>query len=624
MASSTQQQIESAPIRPTTGRGYVQFVALATVTCLLAVMCVAWMSDRFTRDHAIAQQRAVAEATLQQATSTIETLLRDGDLSATRRLLSQLNTTPGVISASLALPDGRIVADTEPSLIVIRDLPQTWRGPADASHLAGGTANDGSFLLQGINVASRGQLFLKLTLSPAPAAAFGVAEYSAFGLVFVAALLAMLIVCRRLRQTLLALTIVGEAIHSFASAKEPPEQLKVDAQLGPTAADWNAVLEQFLVLKRGGQSAAVRATLSGNTSAGPARNGETVRSGNELFAAIDMLPTGVIVLDEKCCVRTANGAGAALLGSDRTAIIGLDVRTLLPGEAFADAVQATQRGGHGGERRTLEIDRSSTHGGILRVNVRPLRREDQGGALVTIEDVTQQRIADASRNQFVAQATHELRAPLTNMRLCLECALEDDANDLEAVTRHLNVLNDETRRLERLVSEMLSVAEIEAGSLTLKSDDVKLDRLFDELKADYAKSCAEKSLTLSFELPPKYPLLRGDRDKLAAALHNLLNNAVKYTPANGKITVAARQDGDRFVIEISDTGFGIPAEDQSRIFERFFRARDPRIAKITGTGLGLALSREVARLHGGSLTFKSELNRGTSFTLQVPVALQPA
>lgn len=591
----------------------------AAACCILAVGSGLWIGRAFAQQRLGDERKATATAVANSVVTALQPLLASNDLSAARRIVSSLAGMPGVEHATLLLPDGRIVADSNPKLIQIATLPRTWAGPIDPDKFGVSTDN-AAFLLETVDIAHRGRLFLKIATRD-DTATLGLAEYTGIGLTAVVALLLTLLARRRLQKQLACLSRVSEAVHELATSDEPLDQLRLCGTLGPEADAWNRAIDHFIALERSFKADTMRSALNGNGN-NARRDGEAVTTSNsDLHATIDLLPTGVVVVDKTGSIRTVNGAAASLLKFDRKTIVGVEAGTIIVGDAFAAALRASQIGG---ERRTFEIDRTAEHGGILRINVRPLRREDQGGSLVTLEDVTQQRIADASRNQFVAQATHELRAPLTNMRLCLEAALEDDASNLEAITGHLNVLNDETRRLERLVSEMLSVAEIEAGSLTLKADDVKIDRLLEELRADHSGACAEKSLELAFELPPKFPQLRGDRDKLSAALHNLLNNAIKYTPSGGRITVAARQDGDRLIIDVSDTGFGIPADDQARVFERFFRARDPRVAKITGTGLGLALSRDVARLHGGDLSFKSELDRGTTFTLQLPVALQPA
>jgi signal transduction histidine kinase len=271
----------------------------------------------------------------------------------------------------------------------------------------------------------------------------------------------------------------------------------------------------------------------------------------------------------------------------------------------------------------MEIQRTEERGGgIMRFHIRPMRRDDCGGALITIEDITQQRVADAARNTFVAQATHELRTPLTNMRLCLESALEDQDSDPKVIREHFNTLNQETRRLERMVGEMLTVAQIEAGSMQLCNDDVRIDKVLEELENDYRQQAIDKHLTLTFDLPPKFPIIHGDRDKLMVTLHNLLGNAMKYTPANGKVIVAVRTDASHLIVEVTDTGIGINPEEQQRIFDKFYRAKDPRIEKITGTGLGLTLAREITRLHGGDIVVQSELNQGSTFTLTLPAQVQ--
>jgi two-component system sensor histidine kinase VicK len=277
--------------------------------------------------------------------------------------------------------------------------------------------------------------------------------------------------------------------------------------------------------------------------------------------------------------------------------------------------------GNRSDRKTIEIERSELHGGgVMRVSVRPLRREGESGALITIEDVTQQRVADAARNSFVAQATHELRTPLTNMRLYLEAALDDGEKDPALMSKCLNVLNTETRRLERLVGEMLSVSEIEAGSLKIRNDDVRLDKIFEELQADYTPQAKEKKLSVKFDLPPKFPVILGDRDKLMMALHNLVGNALKYTPEGGNVSVLVKDEAKRLIVDVSDTGIGVNEKELGLIFDKFYRAKDPRVAKITGTGLGLALAREVARLHGGDITVQSQLDKGSTFTLSIPIA----
>jgi signal transduction histidine kinase len=256
-----------------------------------------------------------------------------------------------------------------------------------------------------------------------------------------------------------------------------------------------------------------------------------------------------------------------------------------------------------------------------------VRREDAAAALVFIEDITQQRIADDARNSFVAQATHELRTPLTNIRLYVEQAIEaghEETPDPAARAKALDVINQESRRLERSVADMLSVSEIEAGSFKLRAGDVRLENLFDDLKAEYEPQAAEKKIKLTLRLPPKLPVIKGDRDKIVLALHNLLGNAVKYTPEGGRVEVRVEVENDTVKVSVADTGIGISPEETDLIFEKFYRAKDQRVATITGTGLGLALAREVVRLHGGDITVQSEVDKGSTFTMTIPTLAEAA
>ena len=253
--------------------------------------------------------------------------------------------------------------------------------------------------------------------------------------------------------------------------------------------------------------------------------------------------------------------------------------------------------------------------------MRPVRKEDNAAAVIVIEDITQQRVADEARHTFVATATHELRTPLTNMRLYIDSLLEEPDQDVQKRTQAVNVVSQEAKRLERLIGDMLSVAQIESGTIKLNTGDVRLEPVFAELKRDFDEQARQKEIKLRFDLPPKWPQMEGDRDKIVMALHNLVGNAIKYTPTGGEVIVRAAlggNDSKAFTCDIVDNGIGIKDEEQSLVFEKFYRAKDKRIASVTGTGLGLSIAREVVRLHGGDIALKSAIDKGSTFTLTLP------
>ncbi len=186
------------------------------------------------------------------------------------------------------------------------------------------------------------------------------------------------------------------------------------------------------------------------------------------------------------------------------------------------------------------------------------------------------------------------------------------------------MINTEARRLERVVGEMLSVAEIEAGSLKIFRDDVRLDALLTELQSDYAAQAADRGIQLVFNLPPKLPVISADRSKVMVIVHNLLGNALKYTGRNGQVTVGVQVEQTNLYVSVQDNGIGISDADAEKIFDKFYRAKDERVARITGSGVGLTLAKEIARLHGGDITVQSELNRGSTFTLALPMTFAAA
>jgi signal transduction histidine kinase len=435
----------------------------------------------------------------------------------------------------------------------------------------------------------------------------GVATIGAFALV------ALLLLYRRIRARVLAMGVIREALLAIDRGDDEPGVLMLREDLGPEARAWNQLLAAKENLHQQALGTRVREVLSSTRSVSPHLEG--------LCAAMRQ---GVILVDEDLRATYANGAAGVYLLTTTDKIVGADIAEVIADEtassSLRDAVSGTTR-----SWTSIEISREGKDtSSVLRLSARPLRQEDSAAAMITIEDVTQQRVADEARNSFITQVTHELRAPLTNIRLSAETAIEDGDTDAQLQADCLNVINQEAKRLERVVNDMLSVSEIEAGTLELRRDDVRLLTIFEELEADYARVAAEKHISLEFNLPPKLPVIDADRDKLSLALHNLINNAIKYTAEEGRVIINVDVDGGQLRVDVIDNGMGIPESDVERIFQKFYRAKDSRLAEITGSGLGLALAQEVVRLHGGEIEVQSQLDKGSTFTMTVPVLKKAA
>lgn len=237
----------------------------------------------------------------------------------------------------------------------------------------------------------------------------------------------------------------------------------------------------------------------------------------------------------------------------------------------------------------------------------------------TIRDVTQQKLAEEMRDQFVDTATHELRTPLANIKAYAETLALADVIDIEQQKQFLNTINSEATRLARFVDDLLSVSSMELGSLSLNKQVTDLRRMLSDVLAKIQPQIEEKQLSLEVALPEKMPEPELDKDKIATVLVNLLGNAVKYTPAKGRVIFRVNITDKQIDISVEDTGVGIAEDELEKVFDKFFRSNDPRVQEQTGTGLGLALAQEVVRLHGGRITVESEINKGSTFSVLLPL-----
>ena len=232
---------------------------------------------------------------------------------------------------------------------------------------------------------------------------------------------------------------------------------------------------------------------------------------------------------------------------------------------------------------------------------------------------------DRLKDEFVALVSHELRTPLTSIRGYLELVLDGEAGEVTDEQRQfLGVVERNANRLLELVGDLLFLAQIEAGKLSLEVGAVDLAAVAAE-SVETARPLAEdKEITLTLATSP-LPLLAGDRARLAQLLDNLVSNAIKFTPEGGRVDVRASSSRGNAILEVRDTGMGIPAEEQEHVFERFFRTTRATEQAIQGTGLGLAISKAIVHAHGGRITLASSDGEGATFRVTIPIrAVQPA
>jgi len=245
--------------------------------------------------------------------------------------------------------------------------------------------------------------------------------------------------------------------------------------------------------------------------------------------------------------------------------------------------------------------------------------DDEVGRLARTFDEMIARLDDAfhRQRQFTADASHELRTPLTVLKGQIDVALQRE-RDVEAYRQVLRAANEEVDRMIRLVGSLFTLARADAGQIPIAREPVNLGDLVASAVEQVRRSAEQKELSLSLQRGPR-TILRADEDLLLQLLLNLLDNAIKYSPAAGSVTVGWSADAERVELWVRDTGVGIPTEHVPHIFDRFYRVDKARSRAEGGAGLGLAISRWIAEAHGGSISVESAPGRGSTFAVTLPI-----
>ena len=272
----------------------------------------------------------------------------------------------------------------------------------------------------------------------------------------------------------------------------------------------------------------------------------------------------------------------------------------------------------------LMIDSQDVNGEYISLRVRfALVRRESGfisGLVAVLHDTTEQEKEERERRLFVSNVSHELRTPLTSVKSYLE-ALDEGALSEPVAPDFIKVSLDETNRMMRMVTDLLHLSRIDNATSNLDVELINFTAFITFIlnRFDKIKSQDEN---LKYELIRDYPItsvwIEIDTDKMTQVIDNILNNAIKYSPDGGKITVSMKTTDDQMILSISDQGLGIPKQDLPKIFDRFYRVDRARSRAQGGTGLGLAIAKEIIKQHNGFIWAKSEYGKGSTFTIVLP------
>ncbi|MGD8530142.1 MAG: PAS domain-containing sensor histidine kinase [Syntrophobacterales bacterium] len=342
---------------------------------------------------------------------------------------------------------------------------------------------------------------------------------------------------------------------------------------------------------------------------------------NNVFSILDSINYGIIVTDIQDNITHINSYMLNLLDKSRRDVVDHPLVDILGHDQITAFVLQQEELKHSKNSSYIEaIFPELASGEFFQVSLGYLTGKEEGviGKVISFKNITSEKTSEKAKHEFITHITHELLTPLTTINSYNEMLMEDEIDNIEMQKEFYNTISDETRRLTRLVKNLLNISKIEMGSLTLKKGLVKSDWLFDDCLTAVEGAAQKKNITIERNLPDHFPSLFGDKELLKVGIINILGNAVKYTPEKGQIKFTLTEQDDVVVFEVIDNGYGISKEDLAHIFDKFYRSTDPRVNEQTGSGLGLALTSEIIRLHGGEVQVSSKVDEGSHFVIRLP------
>jgi two-component system phosphate regulon sensor histidine kinase PhoR len=338
---------------------------------------------------------------------------------------------------------------------------------------------------------------------------------------------------------------------------------------------------------------------------------------NRSAAILRSMIEGVAVISPQERIVFSNRAFMQILG---LADFPIEGRLLLEVVRQSDLLAIIKKALAGSEQLSSEIVVGTVRPRSFAVTASPVRSDGPAGAVLVLHDISELRRLERVRQDFVANISHEFRTPLTAIQGFAETLLGGALEDAANRARFVEIIRDHAARLARLTEDLLKLSRIEAGQLQLECQMLSVHQVIESCVDTARLKAAHRELALELRIPAGLPLLRGDANRLTEVLQNLLDNAVQYTHAGGRIELSALHTENEVVLTVSDTGIGIPETEQQRIFERFYRVDAARSREAGGTGLGLSIARHIVEAHGGRLWVESAVGEGSRFHFSIPAA----
>jgi two-component system, OmpR family, phosphate regulon sensor histidine kinase PhoR len=363
------------------------------------------------------------------------------------------------------------------------------------------------------------------------------------------------------------------------------------------------------------------ADLSGTLNITASKLDQTIRTliheRNQSAAILSSMEEGVVVIDTEQRVIFCNSAFCQAAG---VANMHWENRPVVELIRHSDLLSIMQSAFDGKNVVHGEVVVGSVRTRSFAVTSVPIQSDALiTGAVMVLHDITEIRRLERARRDFVANVSHEFRTPLTAIRGFSETLLEGALEDAGNRRRFIEIIHDHALRLTRLTNDLLRLAQIEAGQLQLELRPVTIANIVEPCIETTRVNATQKGLTVEVQSSPDMPAVLGDMQSLQGVLQELLDNAIRYSSPGGEIKIKTALKGSEIEISVSDTGIGIPKADQARIFERFYRTDPARSRESGGTGLGLAIAKHLIEAHGGRIQVESEVGKGSTFSILLPV-----
>ena len=344
---------------------------------------------------------------------------------------------------------------------------------------------------------------------------------------------------------------------------------------------------------------------------------------------INHLGDGVMATDAEKKIALANPAFLKMIGYRGKSVIGMHVQNLIKNERLNQMIEeALNMGAEDFSELTEEFEHGSLGDNkdlVLGVRCVPFRDHlDRNlGTITVTHDITTLKKMEQLKSDFVTMVAHEIKGPINSVLMQIKVFLDGLAG--EVTEKQIDILTRISERLKALSAlsvELLDLAKIESGLITLEKEKLDTAEILKDILAFHQGRALLKRIELIFEPPQDLRPMLGNKGNMEEVFSNLISNAIKYTPEDGKVTVSAKMEDGYVCVSIADTGFGIPDKDMTRIFERFYRVKNKDTRFISGTGLGLAIVKSIIEAHNGTIAVESKLNEGSTFRVYIPAAYQ--